>query len=99
MAVPSARMSGASVAKVAVLSGTNTSPRPMPWMMPGQTMSLRDSTSVYWLICHSENAVSAKPAVSSRRTSTLPTSLPTTSMASMVPRPLGAVTRPASAAG
>ncbi len=46
MAVPSARMSGARVAKVAALSGTNTRPSPKPWITPGQTMSLRVSTSV-----------------------------------------------------
>ena len=46
MAVPSARISGDSVANVAADKGTNTSPRPRPWITPGQMMSLCESTSV-----------------------------------------------------
>ncbi len=46
MAVPCARIAGASVANVAALKGTNTSPTPIPWMTPGHTMSLSDNTRV-----------------------------------------------------
>ena len=46
VAVPSARNAGVSVEKVSALSGTNTRPRPKPWITPGQTMSDADSTIV-----------------------------------------------------
>ncbi len=99
MAVPSARSSGASVENVSALSGTNTSPRPKPWMMPGQTISDTDSTTVYCIICHSAKAEIRKPANSSTRASIRLSSRPASSMESMVPAPLGAVTSPVVATG
>ena len=99
IAVPSARISGDSVANVAALRGTNTRPRPMPWMMPFHTTVLGTRSSVKLAICHSENAVIEKPTPSRMRVSILPVSLPTISIASIVPSPLGAVTMPAIAAG
>jgi len=45
-AVPCARIAGLRVANVAALKGTNTSPMPIPWITPGQMMSLLDSSIV-----------------------------------------------------
>ena len=45
MAVPCERIAGLRVANVAALSGTKTSPKPTPWMTPGQMMSLCDRSS------------------------------------------------------
>ena len=62
-------------------------------------MSASDSTTVYCIICQSASAEIDSPASSSIRASTYFSSLPTNSIAIIVPAPLGAVTRPVVATG
>ena len=67
----------------------------MPEMMIGQVFICRENC----VICHSEKAVSARPAAMIMRGSKRDTSRPTTIMATMVPAPRGAVTRPVNTTG
>ena len=58
-------------------------------------MALRDTSGVQPVITENDQAVSPSPMAISRRVSTRPINRPTISMAPMVPRPRGAITKPA----
>ena len=93
------RCSGASVAKVTVLSGTNRKPRPAPWIKPLPMIVVCDTSGVQPVMSYIAQAVSARPNASRRRVSTRPISRPTTNMAAIVPMPRGPMTRPAVTTG
>ena len=82
-----------------VLSGTNMKPSPMPCRMPVRISVHSETSGVKPVISHSTAAVSSRPDASSTRGSTRLIRRPTIIMATMVPTPRGARTRPAVTTG
>ena len=81
------------------LSGTKVQPRPNPCSTPETMTGIGPICSEKALICHIESAVSRNPNRMMSRASTRLISRPTRNIATIVPRPRGAMTSPVVSAG
>ena len=92
--VASARKRASSVANATVDSGTKTRPSPIPCTSPEWMIGPAPICGENPVIMSSDRIVSASPATTSSRASTIRTSRPTRIIDSIVPTPRGAITRP-----
>ncbi len=77
-----------------VLSGTKVHPRPNPCSTPDTSTGPIPMFSEKPAICHSDSAVSTRPARMISLASTRPSNRPTTNIAIIVPMPRGEVMSP-----
>src|SRR3984893_14020997 len=98
IAVPWVRMWRGRVDNAMMFRGTWVQPRPKPCSSPEMTIGAMPICSENWLICHIDTAVSRRPNRMISRLSTRLISGATRNIATMLPMPRGAVTRPVDSA-
>ena len=96
---PSVRSAGSNVAKASTCNGVNTRPRPAPWMTIATMISYCDTSGVQPVICQNDTQTSTSPAPTIQRGSNRVENFPLNMMVSRLPKPRGAMTRPAVSTG
>ncbi len=80
---------------VTVVSGTKSSPKPIPWTNCGQTMLEKPASRLRWPNQNRLPAPISRPAASNPRGSIREIRTPTSGIMSTVPIPRGAIAMPA----
>ncbi len=91
--------SGRIRSTVTVVSGTNRSPNPTPWMNCGQKKSQKPAFRLSVPSQYIVAALTMNPSATRRLGSVRSIACPTSGIATTEPRPRGAITQPACSAG